>query len=830
MGYLHVAFISEDVDLEYVTNQSGSWGEQLVIASCTGTSETFYVPTLAVNEYGFTAIAARFYNPIQGFGHNIYTYDNIEHTSVSWNKSSGMGFGHYHECAVEIDSDNGLHVFAQEDESGSYVYYQTLDPGNRIGNRLTSQYYATAIDPDDTLHFLGSHDGNIWHSKYNGSSWSAMDSISEGGHPAIISDDNGNLHIAFYRPGGLYYMNNTAGSWSSASLINPGGIFPDVVIDENGKAHVAYSSGSVLYYRNNMSGSWSTAEHIVNFDGGSITHVERKIALDLKNSTVNIIYATADSVKVASTDDYELRASVSNDITTTCTSLASSIVSDTVLTNSTDTLNLFEFSIKDITGDGLATNVEQIIFQQGPAMSTDICFNDIFGTLQVDCSDGSTTACTTYASKVFVGTASSTWKSVSSNDSLNFTLRGVLKSPISGVNDKKLQFKINGLNDVIVASNGSQMSRSSTSIVSDTLVMNELYSHYDFYYLGSDFAGKSLANGMFIFIYAMNSEGTTASDFNESVTLSAVQLDGVTPTSSSLASTEVLTKTFNNGSTFWMNLTYPTAGEQFRIKASSTSLTSASDTLTSMPYRSTLLITENEEVLSALDDNGILYDHYHEDNNEFPTTSQLDNYANLLLFTVNYSNYLDTAKIRTYLNAGNASERNNVLAMGSNSLGNAGNSPFARDLFAGTISSPFGHSDDGISGVSQDPITNGLDISTSIAAQLFDITKTPSDSNYTILTEDGTGNIVGVKRRSGSYRSIFMSPNFWDITDNANRDSLISKSMSWLTGSGVEVPTPISLSEFTVAQKGGNVELTWITESETNNATFLIYRNDEVIA
>jgi Secretion system C-terminal sorting domain len=828
MGYLHVAFISDGIDLQYATNQSGSWGDQVRIAHCSGSSESFYIPTLAVNEYGFTAIATRFFTPYGG--HNIYTYDNIENTSVSWTKSAGMGYGHYHACAVEIDSDNNLHVFAQEDNSGSYVYYQTLDPGNRIDNTITSQYYATAITPDDTLYFLGSHDG-IWLSKYNGSSWSALDSLADGGHPSMISDQNGKLHVAYYTDTGTYYMNNTSGSWSTPSYIGAIGYWPDVVIDENGKAHIVYKSGTSLYYVNNISGSWSSPENVgpAPYDRSS-AYVERKIALDLKRSTVNITYATNDSVMVVSTDDYELRSTVSNDISTTCTTLASSIMSDTVLTISTDTLDLLTFSVKDLPGDGLATNIRQMIFQQGPAMNSNICFNDIFGTLQVNCSDGSTTTCTTYASKVFVGTKDATWKSVSSNDSLNFTLRGVLKSGITGVNEKKLQFKLNGLNDVIVAENGSQMDRSSASVVSDTLVMNELYSHFDFYYLGSDFAGQSLGNGMFISIFAMNNQGGAASDFNESVTLSAVQLDGTTPASSSLASTEGLTKTFSGGMAIWMNLTYPTAGEQFRVKASSNSLTSVSDTLTSMPYRNTLLITEQDAILSCLDELGIQYDHYHEDNNAFPTTLQLDNYDNLLLFAGNnYAFYLDTAKIRTFIEAGSASERNNVIAMGTSALGNAGNSPFARDLFAGTINSTFSHSGDGISGVSQDAITNGLSLSISSDKTLYDITTTTSDSNYTILTENGTGNCVGVKRRDGSYRTIFMTPNFWDITDDANRDSLISKSMSWLTGTGSEVPTPISLSKFTASQKGGNIELTWITESEIDNAAFLIYRNDEII-
>ena len=249
-----------------------------------------------------------------------------------------------------------------------------------------------------------------------------------------------------------------------------------------------------------------------------------------------------------------------------------------------------------------------------------------------------------------------------------------------------------------------------------------------------------------------------------------------------------------------------------------------------MPYRNTLLITEQDAIISCLDELGIQFDLYHEDNNLFPTTAQLDNYDNLLLFTGNnYSTYLDTGKIRTFLSNGSASERNNVMAMGISSLGYAENSPFARDLFAGTFTSTFSHSGDGISGVSQDAITNGLSLSISSDKPLYGISATSSDSNYTILTENGTGNCVGVKRRDGAYRTILLTPNFWDLTDNANRDSLISKAITWLTGSGSEVPTPIRLSEFTAMYKLGGVELYWRTETETNHQYTTIYRDEEAV-
>ena len=46
---------------------------------------------------------------------------------------------------------------------------------------------------------------------------------------------------------------------------------------------------------------------------------------------------------------------------------------------------------------------------------------------------------------------------------------------------------------------------------------------------------------------------------------------------------------------------------------------------------------------------------------------------------------------------------------------------------------------------------------------------------------------------------------------------------------GSDTPLPIELTEFTAEVNNGSVELAWETASETNNAAFIIYRNDKAI-
>ena len=58
----------------------------------------------------------------------------------------------------------------------------------------------------------------------------------------------------------------------------------------------------------------------------------------------------------------------------------------------------------------------------------------------------------------------------------------------------------------------------------------------------------------------------------------------------------------------------------------------------------------------------------------------------------------------------------------------------------------------------------------------------------------------------------------------------LSGSISNAALSGSEVPLPVILSSYTAEAIQGKVELAWITESETENSHFLVYRDGEVIA
>ena len=70
----------------------------------------------------------------------------------------------------------------------------------------------------------------------------------------------------------------------------------------------------------------------------------------------------------------------------------------------------------------------------------------------------------------------------------------------------------------------------------------------------------------------------------------------------------------------------------------------------------------------------------------------------------------------------------------------------------------------------------------------------------------------------------------WDFTSTWTIDGSLNSGYPYLQSNPSEDALPITLENFTAEYKQGKVEINWVTESEENNARFLIYRNDDVIA
>ena len=802
LGHLHIAWTANDPygeTLHYATDQSGDWSAQQVAG---GSSNTAYTPSITVDRYGFPYIVARFYS----YNYNIRYFTNAYATSAYWTGMTALDNAHYHESSIEVDSEGNTHVFAQDDTWGSNVFYQNHDLADAVIDGGTSQFFATAIDPDDVLHFAGSHSGNIWYTYYNGIVWSAPDSIDQleisTYHPSIACDGDGNLHVVFASSNGIYYTNNTSGTWSVPEQATGSGIFPNVAIDANGKAHIVYYTqveNGGLFYLNNLSGIWSAGEliTIINTDGSAATedvaHVESKIALDLKNSRVNIVYIEeGNTVKVAHTGAYDLCVTPEHDTTATLVSLDPAPDTDSLSTALSGSIDLMNFRISDSGGDGLGTQLQELVFQMGPGMSEDLAFNDVFQQVTLSCSDGSHTECSIYGSKLLAGTKERTWKSIPEGGTLDFGLSGTLKEPLENMDGKAIQVKLNGLSDVIIDTAGTAFRPSSQDVVSDTMLFRVIPDHFIFLNLGDDFYNENLVVGWWMQLQIVDAAGNVATGVSDvDVTLSAVELDGTTPASLPLQSTETLTKTLTNGVVNWNNVTFPASG-QILIQASCDLLTTVSDTVTVMPFDKTLLITGDDTISNFLNNAGIAHDYYHEDNYQFPTASKIQAYDHIILCpSLNYIWYVDSTKIQSFLESGSDTSRKSMLALGENGLGNIYDSPFAAEWFGATRGQLFSHNGNGISGVPDDPVSDGVHLSVPVG-NLYEVIPAPGAA-ITVLHEDQTAKTVGTRYDTPGFRTVMITPEFRSLSPDTGRSKLFTQILDWFDTYAVpEYPPALS--------------------------------------
>ncbi|MBU0712157.1 T9SS type A sorting domain-containing protein [bacterium] len=789
-GNLHIAWTSDNPygeSLQYANNLSGFWNFQKKVAGSSGNQA--YNPSITADQQGYAYIVARFY----GYSYQIKYLTNREITGNYWSSTIQMGSGHYHESSIEVDSKFRTHVFAQEDTWGSNVFYQNLDLNDVVIEGGTSQFFASAIDQNDILHFVGSHADGTWYTFDSSGTWSnpvTIDQVNISAyHPSITCDGNNVLHVVFASIEGIYYLNNSAGSWSIPELTTTAGIFPNVVADENSKAHIAYytavESGG-LFYTNNIKGAWLTPEYIttINTDYSSATedaaHVESKIALSPTDNTVNIVFISNNTdIKVARTGDFNLRRVKSTDATSTLISTAETPTLDTLSTSTSGSIDMLQFTINDIGSDGNATKIKQLLIQRGPGMSNEICFNDIFGDVTINVSDGSTLNGNIFAAKILFGTLSSVTKEILESGSLNFTVSATLKQPLQNVDGKTVQMKINGLYDVIIDTTGSRFDYNSISVLSDTILFQVVPDHFEFANLGDDFYNENLIQGFWMQVKVVDANGSIATGVTGiNVTLSAVELNGVTPTTQPLQSTEGLTKTLTGGIAQWNNITFPEHG-QIRILASCDVLTAASDTVTVMPFHKNLVITSDEDLKAALKSLNIEADYYSEWNYQFPTAAKIADYESLLLFpSSSYAWYIDSTKIKTFLAAGSDTARKSILAFGEYGLGYNMDTPFANNYFGARGNSYFDHQTTNFEGVTGDPVTHGLSLSAS-AYMTTELLFNDNLKNSIILTQTGTGKVVGVKNAAGSYRTLMITPEFSILSTTADRDTMFSRIMQW---------------------------------------------------
>ena len=164
------------------------------------------------------------------------------------------------EPSISVDDVNNSHIVW--DNNGNILYTNGFvppfsapqaisNPALRnshptINTRATSVYVAWDADSAGTTY--------IWYTTNKTGSF-VRQIVTPGSQPSIFVDSKHNAHIAYIDPGGgISYINNIAGGWSTPIQLDVTGAYPHIMIDIYDNAHVTYYKPHAVYYTSNVNG------------------------------------------------------------------------------------------------------------------------------------------------------------------------------------------------------------------------------------------------------------------------------------------------------------------------------------------------------------------------------------------------------------------------------------------------------------------------------------------------------------------------------------------------------------------------------------------------
>ncbi|MCK4303614.1 MAG: T9SS type A sorting domain-containing protein [Candidatus Eisenbacteria sp.] len=281
----HFAWCSNDdgdYDIYYLTEPTG------IPLKTTDNNTNDLYPCLQVDRTGNAHIGFKGYD---GHDYEEYYITNIggsfcEPIQVSFTSTDVGVFVPDRSC-LAVDSTGVVHIVYKYGyyEYGNWDIYYVNNEGGSFGEptRITDGGGATsyvrpsfALDRDAFVHVAFEDGAGIIYTNNTGGSFDTLQVVSQGAlkwHASLGIDANNRAHISFagYH-GGVYYVNNVSGSFSSQLLLSgDNGVNgpTSLSIDDSGHIHVAYVGGifgntnsQELYYLNNCTGPFGNPEQI----------------------------------------------------------------------------------------------------------------------------------------------------------------------------------------------------------------------------------------------------------------------------------------------------------------------------------------------------------------------------------------------------------------------------------------------------------------------------------------------------------------------------------------------------------------------------------------
>lgn len=228
-------------DLEYVTNQKGSWDEEHFnydlwgYVSPSGYADLDGAASLTVDNSG--GLHAVFRDACSD--ELLYSYAPLEDTATTTFISTTGSIGQY--TSLDIDTSDKIHI-TYYDESNTQLMY---------ANNASGSWATAAVDSSDIV----------------------------GTYTSLKVDAAGRIHIAYYKETGqeLKYALYDSGSWSLDTVDTTSwtGTYNSLAVDSLGFAYISYfdAVNKDLKFATNATGSWNTETVDATDDVGSYTSI-----------------------------------------------------------------------------------------------------------------------------------------------------------------------------------------------------------------------------------------------------------------------------------------------------------------------------------------------------------------------------------------------------------------------------------------------------------------------------------------------------------------------------------------------------------------------------
>jgi hypothetical protein len=190
-------------------------------------------------------------------------FDGTAWSTEQVRNSCGNGF----DCIC--DDQDIIHVLFTDDDND--VFYGQRDQGTwnieKVGH-ATTWPVAICMDPEGIPHGVWQEDAYIKHFWPDTAGWQNENIIYQYAFDlALVSDQQGDLHLALQGASDLVYARRTQSGWSSQVVDPMSGQHCDIAVASDGTVHIAYgeSMNSDLRYARCENSAWSV--EVVSWEG-----------------------------------------------------------------------------------------------------------------------------------------------------------------------------------------------------------------------------------------------------------------------------------------------------------------------------------------------------------------------------------------------------------------------------------------------------------------------------------------------------------------------------------------------------------------------------------